>query len=163
MAFSLEPITGSDLTLDRESLTIVRPFRMKDKLPYSGGGDCFDAVSSQVMALIQSSYPTYATPMGILYWNSIQLHETYYAQLYEVSVTYSTINKQTGTYMVRVEHSAGTAEATAGVRIAGYPVATAINNGGVIWNGKEVVGVDVLLPQPDKIEALVESLVEGEK
>jgi hypothetical protein len=143
MALTLEPVTGSDLTLDRDSLTIVRKFRMKDKLPYTGGGDCFDVVSSQVMAIIQSTYPMYGTPMGTLYWNSIQLHESYYAQLYEVSVTYSPYEKETGTYMIRVEHSAGTAQATAGVRIAGYPTATAVDNGGVIWNGKEVVGVDV--------------------
>lgn len=143
MSLTLELITGSDLTLDRESLTIVRKFRVKGTLPYVGGGDCFDTVSSLVMGLVQSTYPTYGTPMGTLYWNSIQLHESYYAQFYEVSVTYSPFQKETGTYLIRIEHSAGTAKATAGTRIAGYPAADAVDNGGVIWNGKEVVGVDV--------------------
>ena len=143
MALTLELVVGSDLTLDRESLTIVRKFRVKGTLPYSGGGDCFDYVSSYVMGLIQSTYPMYATPMGILHWNSIQLHESYYAQLYEIGVTYSPYNKQTGTYLIRIEHAAGTAKATAGERIAGYPADTAVDNKGVIWNGQEVVGVDV--------------------
>lgn len=143
MSLTLELITGSDLTLDRESLTIVRKFRVKGTLPYVGGGDCFDTVSSLVMGLVQSTYPTYGTPMGTLYWNSIQLHESYYAQFYEVSVTYSPFQKETGTYLIRIEHSAGTAKATAGTRIAGYPAADAVDNGGVIWNGREVVGVDV--------------------
>ena len=142
MALTLELITGSDLTLDRDSLTIIRKFRVKGTLPYSGG-DCFDVVSSQVMASIQTTYPLYATPMGTLYWNSIQLHESYYAQLYEISVTYSPVQKVTGTYLLRVEHAAGTARATAGTRIAGYPAADEVDNGGVFFNGQEVVGVDV--------------------
>ncbi len=143
MPLTLELIVGSDLTLDRDSLTIVRKFRVKGTLPYSGGGDAFDVVSSSVMGLIQSTYPMYGTPMGTLFWNSIQLHESHYAQLYEISVTYSPFNKQTGTYLVRVEHAAGTAKATAGERIAGYPTADAVDNEGVIWNGQEVVGIDV--------------------
>jgi len=145
MALTLELITGSDMTLDRDNLTIVRKFRARGTLPYSGGGDCFDAVSSQVMGLINMSYFTYNTPLGTLYWNSIQLYESYYAQLYEIGVTYSPFNKQVGTYLVRVEHAAGMAKATAGTLIAGYPTASrpAGGNGGVIWNGREVVGVDV--------------------
>ncbi len=157
MALTLELITGSDLTLDRTSLTIVRKFRVKGELPYSGGGDAFDVVSSQVMGLVQTTYSRYDTPMGNLHWNSIQLHESHYAQLYEISVTYSPFNAQTGTYLVRVEHAAGTAKATAGEWIAGYPEANVPNhpddpyfdpyeetgNNGVIWNGQEVVGVDV--------------------
>ena len=143
MPLTLELIVGSDLTLDRETLTIVRKFRVKGTLPYSGGGDAFDVVSSLVMGLVILNYNAYATPMGILYWNSIQLHESFYGQLYEISVTYSPFNKQTGTYLVRVEHAAGTAKATAGERIAGYPTADEVDNEGVIWNGQEVVGVDV--------------------
>jgi len=143
MNLTLAPIEGSDLTLNRDSLTIVRKFRVKGTLPYSGGGDCFAVVSSSVMTAIQTTYPMYATPMGTLHWNSIQLHESHYAILYEVSVTYSPTDRQTGSYLVRVEHAAGTAKATAGERIAGYPSGSAADNGGVIWNGEEVVGVDV--------------------
>lgn len=145
MALELEAIIGSDLTLDRESLTIVRKFRVKGALPYSGG-DAFDVVASLVMGLVQTTYPLYATPMGTLHWDSIQLHESYYAQLYEIGVTYTPYNynnKPSGTYLVRVEHAAGTAKATAGERIAGYPSAEAVDNEGVIWDGQEVVGVDV--------------------
>ena len=154
MALTLELIIGSDLTLDREALTIVRKFRVKGTLPYSAGGDCFDTVSSLVMGLVVGTpaYARYQTPMGNLYWNSIQLHESYYAQLYEISVTYSPFNKQTGSYLIRIEHAAGTAKATAGEWIAGYPSAKVPGyknapgekgNKGVIWDGQEVVGADV--------------------
>jgi hypothetical protein len=152
MALSLELIVGSDLTLDRDNLTIVRKFRVKGTLPNILPGDCFDTVSNLVMGLVQNQFQTYGTPMGTLYWNSIQLHEAYYAQLYEISVTYSPFNKQTGTYQVRVEHAAGTAKATAGTWIDGYPTEKVPGhynpvgqqgNRGVIWNGKEAVAVDV--------------------
>jgi len=143
MALSLEPLTGSDLTLDRDNLTIVRKFRVRGTLPYAGGGDAFDSVSTLVMGLVKTTYATYGTPMGTLFWNSIQLHESHYAQAYEISVTYSPFEKTTGTYLIRVEHAAGTAKATAGERIAGYPAAEEVDNQGVIWNGQEVVGVDV--------------------
>ncbi len=150
MALILELITGSDLTIEPDSMTIVRKFRVRGTLPFAGG-DAFDVVASMVMGVIQMTYPTYQTPMGKLHWNSIQLHESFYAQLYEISVTYSPANKQTGTYLVRVEHAAGTAKATAGVRQAGYPAAkfpaagaeADKGNKGVIFDGQEVVGVDV--------------------
>lgn len=145
MALTLEEITGSDLTIDANSdgTTRLRKFRVKGTLPYTQGGDCFDYVASEVMTAISMTYATYPTPIGTLYWNSIQLHESYYAQAYEVSVTYSPHEKKTGTYLIRIEHAAGTAKATAGQRIAGYPTETAVDNKGVIWDGQEVVGIDV--------------------
>lgn len=147
MVFTLEPITGSDLTVDRDNMSIVRKYRIKQKLPYSPTGDCFDEVASLVMAAVKNDYPAYSTPIGMLYWSSIQLHESFYAQHYEIGVTYTPYggdgSTQSGTYMVRVEHAAGMAKATAGTRIAGYPTGTAVDNGGVIWNGQEVVGIDV--------------------
>jgi hypothetical protein len=146
----LELMTGSDLTLDRETLNIVRKFRVLGTLPV--GSDAFDTVASYVMAAIVAggvdrnghAYgPTYATSVGTLYWNSIQLHENFYGQAYEISVTYGPHEKQeTGSYMVRIEHAAGMAQATAGERIAGYP-AGCPDNKGVIWDGHEVVKVDV--------------------
>ncbi len=153
----LELIVGSDLTLDRDNLIIVRKFRVLGTL--SGlASDVFDTVASYVMAAIVTGGtdsnghdygPTYLTPQGKLFWNSIQLHESFYAQSYEISVTYSPFNKQSGTYLVRVEHAAGTAQATAGERIAGYPADSGYagescpDNGGVIFDGQEVVGVPV--------------------
>ena len=144
MALTLRLQTGSDLTLDRDNLVIVRKFDVIGTLPYSGGGDAFDYVSSQVMSLITGSYPTYGTPMGTLYWNSIQLHESVYAQKYEISVTYSPWNKQSGTYQITVDQAVGNVHVTAGVRIAGYNgTGTCPNNGGVFFNGEEVTGCDV--------------------
>lgn len=144
MALSLEPLTGSDLTLDRDNLTTVRKFRVRGTLPYSGGGDAFDTVSSLVMGLIKTTYATYDTPIGTLFWNSIQLHESYYGQSYEISVTYSPFDKTTGTYLIRVEHAAGTAKATAGELIATYPdEEEPTGDDGVFFDGQDVVPVDV--------------------
>lgn len=144
MSFTLRLATGSDLTLDRESMTIIRKFNVVGKLPYSFGGDAFDYVSSAVMAQIVSNYPQYSTPMGMLYWNSIQLHENFYAQSYDVSVTYSPANKQNGTYQIQVDQAVGNVRVTAGTRIAGYgPAANEVDNGGVFYNGTEVTGTDV--------------------
>lgn len=148
----LELVVGSDLTLDRETLTIVRKFRVKCLL--SGmASDVFDTVATYVMAAISTGGvdpsghvygPAYATPRGVLYWNSIQLHEVHYAQNYEASVTYTPYGQQeSGTYMVRIEHAAGTAKATAGKHMDVYPAGSPVGNKGVIWNGQEVVGVDV--------------------
>ncbi len=143
MALTLEPITGSDQTLDSENLSVVQKFRVKGTLPFTEGGDAFDVASSLVMNAVKVSYPSVSTPMGTVFWNSIQLHESHYAQLYEISVNYTPFERVTGTYIIRIEHAAGTAKATAGERIAGYPAADAVDHGGVIWNGQEVVGVDV--------------------
>lgn len=144
MDLTLRLKTGSDLTLDRESLTIVRKFELLGTLPYSHGGDAFDWVASQVMALIMATYPTYATPLGLLYWNSIQLHENFYGIHYEVSVTYSPVNRQTGTYQITVDQAVGNVHVTAGERIAGFgPAANEVDSGGVFWNGEEVTGCEV--------------------
>jgi len=145
MGLTLDLITGSDLMLDRDALTVVRKFWVKGTLPYAYGGDCFDYVASWVMGQVQLNYPQYTTPQGLLFWNSIQLHESYYAQMYEVSVTYSPYNKQTGTYLIRVEHSAGMAKATAGKPMARYSASGEEDDpgDGVFWDGEEVVGSDV--------------------
>lgn len=146
MPLTLELIPGSDLTLDTTSLTIVRKMRVKGLLPYTGGGDAFDHVASQVMGLVTVNYPHYVTPMGKLFWNSIQLHETNYAQLYEISVTYSPFDRQSGTYQITLDAGVGTTHVTAGTRLAGY-AATAddvVDNGGLIGvDGDEVRGVDI--------------------
>jgi hypothetical protein len=142
-ALTLRLQTGSDLTLDRDNLVIVRKFDVIGDLPYTKGGDAFDWVSSQVMGLITASYPTYGTPMGTLYWNSIQLHEQFYAQKYDISVTYSPYNKQSGTYQISVDQAVGNVHITAGVRIAGYPTATCPDGKGVFFNGEEVTGTEI--------------------
>ncbi|KKN40960.1 hypothetical protein LCGC14_0727920 [marine sediment metagenome] len=156
---TLELVVGSDLTLDRDNLIISRRFRVRGTLT-GLASDVFDTVASYVMAAIvmggtdsngHQYGPTYMTPQGLLYWNSIQLHESFYAQAYEITVVFSPFNKQTGTFLLRIEHAAGTAKATAGVRQAGYPAAkfpaagaeADKGNKGVIFDGLEVVGVDV--------------------
>jgi hypothetical protein len=143
MDLTLRLKVGSDLTLDHDALTIVRKFEVLGYLPYTHGGDCFDWLSSQVMALIVAGYPTYGTAMGTLFWNSIQLHENYYAQHYDCSVTYSPVNHQTGTYQILVDQAVGNVHVTAGRRIAGYPASTCPDNGGVFFNGEEVTGSEV--------------------
>ena len=143
MTFRLEESTGADLSLDRDNLTIVRKFRVLGTLPYSSSTDAFDAVASVVIGLIRMSYPTYQTDMGLLFWNSIQLHENFYAQNYDISVTYSPLNKQSGAYQITVDQAVGNAKVTAGTRIAGYPTASCPDNEGTFFDGTEITGVDV--------------------
>lgn len=144
MTFTLRHKLGSDLTLDRESLTIVRKMEVIGKLPYSLGGDAFDYVSSAVMALIQQNYATYVTPMGTLFWNSIQLHENVYAQQYEISVTYSPTDRQSGTYQITMDEGVGNVHVTAGRRIAGFNgTGVCPDNKGIFFNGEEVTGTEV--------------------
>ncbi len=143
MTLTLRLAVGSDLTLDRENLTIVRKFHVDGRLPYTQGGDCFDYLSSAVMGLIVTGYSTYSTPMGTLYWNAIQLHENFYAQSYDISVTYSPFNRQTGTYQITVDQAVGNVHVTAGTRIAGYPTASCPNHEGTFFDGTEVTGCEV--------------------
>jgi hypothetical protein len=96
------------------------------------------------MALIVGGYPTYGTDMGTLFWNSIQLHENFYAQHYDISVTDSPVNRQTGTYQITVDQAVGNVHVTAGERIAGFgDPANEVDSGGVFWNGEEVTGCEV--------------------
>jgi hypothetical protein len=146
MALTLRLQRGSDLTLDHERLTIVRKFEVIGTLPYTSGGDAFDFISSLVMAEIRANYPIYNTPMGRLFWNSIQLHERFYAQNYEISVTYSPVNRATGAYQITVDQAVGNVHVTAGRRIAGYDADGATNdpdNGGVMFDGQEVTGTEI--------------------
>ncbi len=151
MTLTLKLAVGSDLTLDRENLTIVRKFSVLGTLPFAGGGDAFDYVASYVMAAIQNggvdpngaAYgPTYQTQMGMLFWNSIQLHESHYAQLYDASVTYSPFDRQSGTYQVSVDQAVGNQHITAGTLIDSYP-ATWPGNGGAFHDGSENIGCSI--------------------
>lgn len=144
MTITLRKALGSDKTLDRDALTIVRKFEVIGLLPFTGGGDAFDSISSQVMATVVSDYPTYPTDMGTLFWNSIQIHESHYAQKYEISVTYSPLNKQTGTYQITLDQAVGNVHVVAGRRIAGYDgTGTCPDNGGTFFDGQKVTGTDI--------------------
>lgn len=146
MSLTLEEIIGSDATLDPKSLTIIRKFRVKGQLPYTHGGDAFNYVANQVMGLIRTTYPNYVTPYGTLHWNSIQLHEDHYAILYQISVTYSPNDRQSGTYQLSVDDSAGSVHITAGRLIETYAAAAADKRpqGGAIGvDGDEVRGCDI--------------------
>jgi len=144
MTFTIRLQRGSDLTLDHERLTIVRKLDVIGALPYSYGGDAFDYVASQVMSTIMLSYPTYGTPMGTLFWNSIQLHERFYAQNYEAHVTYSPVNRQTGTYQIQVDQAVGNVHVTTGRRIAGYDgTGDCPDNKGLMHDGSEITGTEI--------------------
>jgi hypothetical protein len=144
MALTFEPTTGHDATLDREQLVNVLRFRVRDTLPKTVAGDYFDYISSAVNAYITQSYPTKQTPMGLLYWNSIQLHENFYAQNYDITVVYGPRNRASGTYQITVDQAVGNVHVTAGRRIAGYGEAdNEVDNEGVIFDGKEVTGADI--------------------
>jgi len=145
MSFTLRLKTGSDMTITDSDCVTVRKFEMLGTLPYTGGGDAFDYVASAANTLVMQNFPNYMTPVGQTYVNSIQLHEEYYAQKYEISVTYGQINRQSGTYQITVDQAVGNVWVTAGVRIGWYGKAgqAEINSGGVFFNGEEVTGTEV--------------------
>lgn len=145
MAFTFRDAGGSDASLDRDSLSVVRKYEVMGTLPYTGGGDAFDVVSSAVMGyVVTSPYATYGTPFGVLYWNSIQLHEDVYAQKYSISIVYSPVNRQSGTYQISVDQGVGTAKCMAGVWQATYAVAANDKNKcHTFWDGRENKGIDV--------------------
>ena len=149
MTFTLQETTGSDMTITGDDCVTVRKFRMLGTLPYTGGVDAFDYVASAANSLVLANFPNYMTPVGLSYVNSIQLHEEFYGQKYDISVTYGKSNKQTGTYQITVDQAVGNVWVTAGVRIAGYgpPGQAEINSGGVFWNGEEVTGADDPVPE----------------
>ena len=152
MALTFEEVTGSELTLDRDSLTTVRKFRGKDRIPVSVGGDYFDYVATEAMTYARTTVPTYLTKMGLLYWNSVQIHEVYYAQLYNISITYSPFNKTTGAYQITVDQAVGTQHVTAGKYVTQFANAEAdkVPCDGTFWDGFKVTGIDVPVAE-DKI------------
>ena len=139
-----EQITGGQDTHDPENPTRTLKFRGRNRLPISTGGmDFFDYASHHAMAYIVANYPTQTTPLGLLFWNSIQLHENFYGINYDLTVTYGTEEKQSGSYQITVDQAVGTVKMTAGRRIAGFgPDADAVDNKGVFFNGTEVTGVE---------------------
>lgn len=145
MAFTLRLKTGSDMNVTGDDCVTVRKMEMLGTLPYTGGSDAFDYVASAATQLVLAQFPNYMTPVGQTYVNSIQLHEKYYAQEYELSVTYGKSNKQTGTYQITVDQAVGNVWVTAGVRIGWYGQAgqAEIDSGGVFFNGEEVTGTEV--------------------
>jgi hypothetical protein len=153
MAFGFELVTGSDMTLDRDNMTVVRKARGKGTLPVAVGGDFFDYVSSAAMSWVISNYATYGTPLGVLYWNSIQLHENVYGVNYDLSITYSPQNRQSGTYQITVDAAVGTQKVTAGVFQACYAANAddkVESDGTFLIGPDEVEGIDVPVAE-DKI------------
>ena len=151
MGLTFEPINGSDATFDKENVTIVRKYRARNQLPVSipGGTDYFDTVASAAMTWVAANAATSQSPMGTLYWNSIQLHENYYALSYAISVTYGRTQKATGAYQITVNQSGGTVHVTSGRRIAGYgPAKNKVDHGGLIGvDGDKVAGTDIPVDQ----------------
>ena len=149
MSFELVP--GSDLTLNRENLTISRKFRATEQLPVSISGDYFDHVSNTAIGWIRQYYPTYDTAYGRLYWNSIQLHEKHYAQFYDLTVVYSPFKKETGSYQVTVDQTGGTQHVTSGQVIGAFGTNAPTNLTEVCQaigkDGDTVDGTDVPIPQ----------------
>ena len=144
MTFTVNPQRGSDLNINYESPTRTLILDVVGKLPYAFGGDAFDYVASLVMAKVQQDHSDYNTPVGRIYWNSIQLTEQYYAQRYQATVTYTRLNKQTGAWQISVDQAVGNVHVTAGRRIAGFDgTGTCPDNGGVMFDGLEVTGTEI--------------------
>lgn len=144
MALQFKLLSGSDLTLSKANTTIVRKFRATDRIPLGVGGDHFDYVATAALSWVQSNVPQYASVMGTLYWNSIQVHETFYGLLYEISVTYSDEDWQSGAYQITVDQAVGSHKATAGEYIESFPAADAPTggSGGTFFDGYKITGID---------------------
>lgn len=143
MAFTIKLTTGSTASIDRDQQTRTRTGVVLGTLPYAGQ-DCFDYISNLVMTWMVQQYPTYSTPFGTLYLNSIQLSEEYYAQKYTFSATYGVLNKMSGTYQITVDQAVGSVHITAGRRIAGYNgTGTCPDNDGTFFDGQQVTGTDI--------------------
>ena len=138
MSFTLRWTTGSEETLDVDSQTCTRKGEIIGTLPYAGPMDCFDYIADAVNTWVLANKSRMTTVFGTLYLNSIQLSERFYAQHYEFSATYSTVNKQTGTYQITVGQAVGNEEVMAGELIACYPAADAPNyETGSFHDGRE--------------------------
>lgn len=148
MALTIEEVTGWDLTVDaKDAPSASRKLRVQGVLPFAGVGDAFDHVASQVMAAVAGgAYATWYTPAGKLYWQTIQLHETAYATVYDVSVAYTPYDRQVGTYQISLDYGVGNQHVYGGTRLAGYAAAAAdvVDNGGLIGvDGEEIKGIDI--------------------
>jgi hypothetical protein len=146
MAISLtwELTTGNQDNLDPENPTRILKFRGRNYLPINTGGmDFFDYASFHAWAFVNGNYPTQQTPLGLLYLNSVQIHENFYGINYDLTANYSRIERATGTFQITVDQAVGTVKMTAGRRIAGYgDAADEVDNEGVFFNGTEVTGVE---------------------
>ena len=138
MTFTLRWTTGSEQTLDVDSQICTRKGEIVGTLPYAGPMDCFDYISDSVNTWVLANLPTMTTRFGTLFLNSIQLSERFYAQHYEFSASYGTINKQTGTYQITVDQAVGNEQVAAGELIACYPAASApADETGSFHDGRE--------------------------
>lgn len=154
MQFDL--MTGNEQTLDNSpnGLTIRRFFQIRDALPWGGGQDHFDYVAAQAIAFIRTSYPTYGTPMGTLYWNTIQIRENAYVQNYGLEVTYGKNPREVGLYQVQYDDAGGTANVKSGEVVGAWgPNAPAdlIGKAAVIGldvKGEQATGVDIPISSP---------------
>lgn len=139
-----ELTTGNQDNLDPENPTRILRFRGRNYLPINTGGmDFFDYASHHAWAFVNGNYPTQQTPLGLLYLNSVQLHENFYGLNYDLTANYSRNEKASGSFQITVDQAVGTVKMTAGRRIAGYgPAANEVDNEGVFFNGSEVTGVE---------------------
>lgn len=141
MGLRLEKITGGDIAMEPASATLK--YRAAGTPAFLPGGDFFSFIASYALANIPR---TFDHPKGTLYRQDIQVHETWYARYYEISVPYGKKKKeQEGAYQISVDQTGGTVHVTAGTRIAGYgPAADAVDNGGLIGvDGDEVKGTEI--------------------
>lgn len=147
MAAMWEEVPGRSLTLSKQGPKLTVPFRMRDRLPQTIGGDYFNFVASAALSFIQGTYPWYDTPHGRLYWNDIQVSERFYAAYYDITVSYSPNEKSVGAYQISVDTSGGTVNVKQGTVISKFGANAPANLADVPTTigvvGEDIRGVDV--------------------
>ena len=148
MTLRFEQKTGGTIAANRSgSPEVTLQFHGLDTIPTAVGGDYFDWFGSQAIAWVAANAPTYSHPQGTLYWNTIQIQERFYAQCYDMSVSYSPNDKSSGAYQITVDQTGGTVNVKAGTVIAKFGANAPANLADVPptigVQGDDIVGVDI--------------------
>ncbi len=152
--FTFKKQTGGEITFAPP--TVTHRYVSTGALSPLPAGDYFSWLASFAMANVPASitHPGGAT----LYRQDIQVHESYYANAYELTVPYAEQQKESGAYQISVNGTGGTTHVTAGTRVTGYgpdgsetdapDQPNKVDNGGLIGvDGDEIHGIDVPVPQ----------------
>jgi len=144
MAFEFRIESRSE-SIDKESPTAIINATGEGSLPTLIGGDFFDYVSSASMAWAMS---TIETAIGPLYLNNIQVSEVHYGMKYNLVLSYSKNNRQTGAYQISYNGTGGTVHVTAGTLVNVYGDAPAKEKVSALIgeDGDEVHGIDIPTP-----------------
>jgi len=137
---------------DRHTSRIVRQYRSIDTLPATFSGDYFDNMAAYALSWVSQYARTYASPVGTLFANAVQVHENHYALNYNISVEYGPVDRQAGAYQIQVDTSGGTVHVTHGEVIGAHganaPQGIVGETEPIGKDGDQIAGIDIPVSQP---------------